>query len=168
MHTNNMGFVKTAGMLAGALKSSDIASGAGGNLPLMPGGTSGPTTISPTFQQSFTPQVSPVFQQLQESPGATLSAQPIQQATGGQYAEGGSSRSPTSPPGLPSTNYPSLPRAALPSRALGFPAFPPEPSILQQQMGADWKIPALIAGAAIVGMGLFMGKRGGRRAFRRR
>lgn len=56
--------------------------------PLAPAPAPAPTapppgpviTVTPTFQQAFTPQVSPVFQQLQDSPYATLSAQPIQQA----------------------------------------------------------------------------------------
>lgn len=48
-------------------------------------------TVSPTFQQQFTPQISPVFQQTQDSPGAQQAATPVQSAPGGQEATGGGS-----------------------------------------------------------------------------
>ncbi|MES9901020.1 MAG: hypothetical protein ABW148_18640 [Sedimenticola sp.] len=43
-------------------------------------------TVSPTFQQDFTPQFSPVIQQQQDSPGAAQSASPEQIATTSQTA----------------------------------------------------------------------------------
>ena len=49
------------------------------------------TTISPTFQQAFTPQISPTIQVTADSPGAQVSSATQQTAPGGQQAEGGSS-----------------------------------------------------------------------------
>lgn len=41
-------------------------------------------TVSPTFQQQFTPQFSPVLQQQQDSPGGAQAAQPSQTSTAPQ------------------------------------------------------------------------------------
>ena len=60
--------------------------------PMMAPAPAGPvytTTISPTFQQAFTPQISPTIQVTADSPGAQVGATTQQTAPGGQQAEGG-------------------------------------------------------------------------------
>lgn len=47
------------------------------------------TTISPVLQTEISPQISPVFQQVQDSPGAVQSATTEMIAPGGMEAEGG-------------------------------------------------------------------------------
>lgn len=57
--------------------------GAGpGPSPMMPSSTN----VSPTFQTQISPQISPVFQQTQGSPGATQAATTTQQNPGAQTA----------------------------------------------------------------------------------
>lgn len=89
--------------------------GSGGATPAMPGApATGPTTVSPTFQQAFTPQFAPVMSQMQESPGARQIGAPTMYAPGGQAAATGVPPTPDmgmppgglSPYGLPAT-YPS-------------------------------------------------------------
>lgn len=55
--------------------------GGGGQpgMPLPPQDTT--TTITPAFQQAFTPQFAPTMQQQQDSPGATQTAKPVQRAS---------------------------------------------------------------------------------------
>jgi len=48
------------------------------------------TTISPVLQTEISPQISPVFQQVQDSPGSVQAATPTMIAPGGMKAEGGS------------------------------------------------------------------------------
>ncbi len=48
------------------------------------------TTISPVLQTEVSPMISPVFQQVQDSPGATQAGAPTMVAPGGMEAEGGS------------------------------------------------------------------------------
>ena len=67
----------------GMLSSGAPGSGGGGESPLV----STTTTISPTFQQSFTPQVSPVIQVSQD--GGSQSASTTQRVLGSQQAKGG-------------------------------------------------------------------------------
>ncbi len=57
---------------------------------------SGGTAVSPVFQTQISPQISPVFQQTQSSPGATQAATATQYMPGGMYGEGGSA--PSAPP----------------------------------------------------------------------
>ena len=62
--------------------------------PAAPAPVAGPvytTTISPVLQTEVSPMISPVFQQVQDSPGATQAATPTMVAPGGMEAEGGSS-----------------------------------------------------------------------------
>jgi len=47
------------------------------------------TTVSPTIQASISPQISPVMTQMQASPGASVTASPLQYQPGGQSAAGG-------------------------------------------------------------------------------
>jgi len=87
-------------MAAGSAYSALQSKGGGGGTDpggLPPGGSPyGPpgatTAISPTFQQSFTPQISPVFTQISDSDGATVAATPVQDAGGGQSARGGNAQ----------------------------------------------------------------------------
>ena len=58
------------------------------------------TAISPTFQQAFTPQISPTIQVTTDSPGARIGATTVQRAGGGQYAAGGGA-------GMPGDGIPS-------------------------------------------------------------
>lgn len=48
-------------------------------------------TVSPVVQTQVSPQISPVFQQVQDSPGASQGASTTQVSPGGQRAEGGGS-----------------------------------------------------------------------------
>lgn len=96
--------IAAAGSVAGSLfgggggASGRGASGAGG------ASTMPPVTISPAFQQSFTPQFSPAMQQQQDSPGATQTANPTQRVTGGQSA-GGPTPGGGSIPGFPQPSF---------------------------------------------------------------
>lgn len=54
-------------------------------------------TVSPTFQQQFTPQFSPTLQQQQDSPGAVQTSVPVQTTTAPQTAST-ESREETPPP----------------------------------------------------------------------
>jgi len=56
-------------------------------------------TVSPTFQQSFTPQVSPVINAQIQSPGARATGAPTQQASTPQRGSGGSN-APVAPSGI--------------------------------------------------------------------
>lgn len=79
-----------------------------------------PITVSPAQQQAFTPQVSPVFQQTQSSPGAVMTASPTQSARTGQEAR--SSGPVTHGAGLPSAGYiPRLPFGPSPALPESFP-----------------------------------------------
>lgn len=83
-----------------AKAGGDGGGGGGGGGTGMPNTT---TTVSPTFQQSFTPQVSPVIQVSQgggEQRGATS-----QVAPGGQQAEGGATETPSGFPSVPGYDY---------------------------------------------------------------
>jgi hypothetical protein len=78
------------------------------------------TAVSPTIQQQFTPQISPVFQQSSGGGSQTASTQQI--APGGQSGQGGSAADAPNPAGTPNAGYgytaPGYsPSAALPSLA---------------------------------------------------
>ena len=87
--------------------------GAPGALPL-PGGGGGPIEVSPSFQQQFTPSISPVFQQIQDSPGAVVGATTTQAGVGEQRA--------TRVPGIPGVPPP-IGAGGLPLTPLGSPTF---------------------------------------------
>ena len=78
-----------------------------------PGSTA--TTISPTIQNQANPQISPVFNFVQDSAGSTQASSPTQLIPGGQSGQGGSSSAGPggSAPSLPPASFPSLP--ALPT-----------------------------------------------------
>lgn len=71
------------------------------------------TTISPTIQASISPQISPVMNQVQSSPGTSISANPMQYMPGGMRGSGGGSAvspygnyaAPGMPSGLPGQPY---------------------------------------------------------------
>jgi len=81
---DNLG-ISPALIAAGTSFASSMMNDKPGGQPMMPQSPS-PTTISPAFQQSFTPQFSPTMQQQQDSPGATQTAIPTQQASTPQIA----------------------------------------------------------------------------------
>lgn len=67
--------------------------------PAPPPPVAGPTyttTISPVLQTEVSPQISPVFQQTQDSPGAVQAGTPTQYKPGGMEATGGGSAAPGS------------------------------------------------------------------------
>lgn len=115
------------GEIAAAVIGSQAGGGGGAG-----GGAGGPspaaaprpdaTTISPAFQQSFTPQISPVFQQTQDSPGATQAATTVQRASGGQSAKGGGTS--TGIPGLDApgaSDFPNPPQLSTFERDFQYP-----------------------------------------------
>ncbi len=67
-----------------------------------PAGTA--STVSPSIQTAISPQISPTFQQVEDSPGATTAATATQYSPGGQTARTGGTRTgrPPAPAGLPS------------------------------------------------------------------
>lgn len=70
-------------------------------MPLPPTETT--TTVSPAFQQAFTPQFAPTMQQQQDSPGARQTAIPTQRAATPQttaIATGEGAMAPLAPPAL--------------------------------------------------------------------
>lgn len=85
--------------------------GSNASVPRQP---SAMTTVSPTIQAQISPQISPVMTQQQSSPGASVSANPMQYMPGGQTAEGGGT---TGAPLSPYGNY----------AAPGFPSGPGAP-----------------------------------------
>ena len=65
-----------------------------------PGGSA--TTVSPTIQTEISPNIAPVFSQMQDSAGATQAATTTQFKPGGMEAQGGSATSQPAPlPGMP-------------------------------------------------------------------
>lgn len=99
--------------------AASVFGGRGGSSPT--GGSSMPgVTVSPAFQQAFTPQFAPTMQQQQDSPGGVQTAVPYQLATGGQTARTGD----PSMPGMPSMPYIPPAAPALPSLRPGdIPSF---------------------------------------------
>lgn len=87
--------------LATAAMSKNGGGGGQPGMPLPPTDTA--TTISPAFQQSFTPQFAPTMQQQQDSPGATQTAIPTQRASTPQttaITTGEGAMAPLAPPTL--------------------------------------------------------------------
>lgn len=113
----------------------------------VPGG--GDITVSPSFQQAFTPQFSPVMQQQQDAPGATQTAAPTQYATGGQTAVTGEGMPPIP---MPSPGLPSY----LPT---GEPEY--QPTFQSQTPGQYQQLLTIgiIAAAAIMIANMYKGKR---------
>lgn len=73
----------------------------------------GSTVISPVIQTRISPQISPVFSQMQSSPGGVQAGTTTQYSPGGMYAEGGSAPIPGA---LPARDY-----APPPVKVGGFP-----------------------------------------------
>lgn len=131
------------------------------------------TTVSPNFQQSFTPQVSPVIQVSSGSGdqrGATS-----QTATGGQEAHGGAGGSAAAsasagPEGATATAEPGY--STLPQREFnapnggGYPA-PASNTVFDrvfqdQNISANWPI-LLVSGIVLTGVVIYMRKRSGKK-----
>jgi len=117
------------------------------------------TTVSPAFQQAFTPQVSPVINAQIQSAGATATGAPVQQASGGQTARGGGSRA--TPGGAPPTANPAPPvDGNFPS-----PFANPfnSPVVTRQTNYVPLMTTAIIAAALLGGVFLFTNKGKGKR-----
>ena len=116
-----MGFIDTLLGAAGALTGGGGTPG-GGMSPVGASQPSGPTatTISPTFQQDFSAQVSPTISPIIGSPGATGGVStPVFAAPGGQHAAGGGTTIPPAQP-MSTPSYmpsPSVAPLSLPSLA---------------------------------------------------
>lgn len=90
------------------------------------------STVSPTFQTQISPMISPVFTQLQASPGATVGANPTQYMPGGMSAEQGlSPYGNFAAPGMPGTTpgiSPMQPYTMDPMTGQWVPVQAPQPS----------------------------------------
>lgn len=76
-----------ASMYSAYANSQNKGGGSSSAAPPAPPAPTSATAVSPTIQQQFTPQISPVFQQ--SSGGGTQSASTQQIAPGGQSGQGG-------------------------------------------------------------------------------
>ena len=136
-------------------KKQQEKSGGGGRQAAPTGGrTSGipgseATTISPTFQQSFTPQISPIMTVSTGSGAVTAST--AQTATGGQQAEGGGTR-----PADPYGRAPARPAASPYARPYPSSTDQPYtlPSAFDFEIKRDWMMPAL--GLLGLGVGVYL------------
>lgn len=135
--------------IAGALKknkSRGAARPASPHLSPSPGNI----TVSPAIQTKISPMISPVFQQVQDSAGAALTAAPSFTDTSGQSAE-------TGQPGRPSASRGFIPRSSFP-RSLApsspfLPSYANSPTVMRQGFGGGMVqkvLPLLIIG----GLGL--------------
>lgn len=130
-------------------------SGAAPPSPSSPGGApsySG-TTVSPAFQQSFTPQISPVFQQTQDSPGATQAATATQYAPGGQAARGGSTAPPSAAGAPGEADFPAVPQLS-PTDTIRSEYFPDAVRDVMRNQPFDWRPVVWVAG---IGAALVLG-----------
>ena len=84
-HANRLAVVPELIEIGAALLGPDGAPAPGAPQPYG-GGGGGSTEVSPTFQQQFTPSISPIFQQIQDSPGAVVGATTTQAGVGEQRA----------------------------------------------------------------------------------
>lgn len=128
----------------GVMPAPDTTGGPGGGQP--GGGVT--AQISPAIQTRISPQISPVFTQMQSSPGAGVVASPQQIAPGGQAAGG--------QPGAMMAPQPDYGYAPAPSPYGG-----PLPGAMQPTRGAagiNWT-PIAVAGIAAIGAMAILGKR---------
>lgn len=126
-------YVEAALVVGEAFFGDDAGAGAPAGGPAPTGPTTGipqpggdVTAISPTFQTQISPQISPVFQQTQASPGAVQAATATQYMPGGMFAEGGSA---TSAPGTSPYGGSSFPDfgGSPPTKYGGLPVSPLDP-----------------------------------------
>ena len=113
-------------------------------------------TVSPTFQQQFTPQFSPVLQQQQDSPGGAQAAQPDQVSTAPQSTVPATSippqiptpiTAPFSAPPLPFT-FPD--REAIPVSIPRQITAPPTQQEKPMEKGKENLIPLILGGAGLL------------------
>lgn len=129
---------------AGAANALSKKNKSGGSArPSQPTRAAGPVTVSPAIQTQISPQISPVFQQTQSSPGASQSAAPSMISRGGQSADTGAP-SPFSP-GI-KRRYPQSPRPG-PTYTAPSPYYPPR----HQQASM---VPTLVKWGVIGGIGI--------------
>ena len=138
-------------------------------------GSASATTVSPTFQTEISPQISPVFSQMQDSAGATQAATTTQYKPGGMSAEGGSATAQPALPGLPPLPAYSPPSPSYfsgPTKSGGLPMTPLDPRGLtsirdmptagtlirdiEQAKGFNWTPVYVIGGVAVVGTLAYM------------
>jgi len=126
-------------------------------------GASTSIAVSPTFQTQISPQISPVFTQLQDSAGATTAATTTQYQPGGMSAEGGSavpaSQMPSSFPdfgGRPPTKFGGLPVSPLdPAGFTDIRSFPDAGSLvrdIRESAPFNWTPVYWVGGLAVVGV----------------
>lgn len=157
---NYMGYVAQAAAAYGAYRQGQQGGGGAGGAG---GGSEGAapapqqTTVSPTFQQDFTAQVSPSIS-VQSGGGGTITSATSQQVTSEQTAEGGGSQ--MAPPGMPGSS-PSMPYR--PTTSFPTPSYSRSttdrsaPLISSTPAGTNWTTIAVI-GLAAVGLLFYMNK----------
>lgn len=123
---HGLGWWQALATAAAQYYTQDQAANNGGAMPsggsgIAPGGPS--TVVSPNIQTEISPQISPVFQQTQSSPGAVQAATATQFSPGGQSGRGGDASS-----------FP-LPAATAPY----LPALPSAPSNYDQYVTRDYR-----------------------------
>lgn len=106
-------------------------------------------TVSPAFQQAFTPQFSPVMQQQQDSPGGTQAATPIQYATAGQTARTGEGM----PGAGPAPSMPYIPQS-------GPISIPEIPTVQQTDKYTGLIQTGILVAGLLAGISMWQGKRG--------
>lgn len=112
---SNLGWWQAVAAAAAQYYAADQAGENGAGMPSGGGGGMSPpmsrggsTVVSPNIQTEISPQISPVFQQTQSSPGATQAATATQYQPGGQSGRGGDASE------LPYSGGPSLPAMTAP------------------------------------------------------
>lgn len=112
--------------------------------------TAGSTTVSPVIQTKISPQISPVFTQIQDSPYATASGAPSMVSTGAQTAETGMP-DPNIPPSLRRRAYAPYDEYGRSTGSTPY-SYYPQPSVVTQQGGGYQE---LIKWGLIGGIALF-------------
>lgn len=91
------------------------------------------TTVSPVIQTKISPQISPVFSQIQDSAGASTYGAPTMTSSGAQTAETGMPPPGAIPPSMRSRTYNPYDEYGRPQGAI--PYYPPEAGVFQQAGG---------------------------------
>lgn len=171
-HCDNLGQYAEAAMeLWSAYKGGDVQPG-GPSGPVPTGSTTGmqqpgatSTAVSPVIQTAISPQISPVFSQMQASPGGVQAGTTTQYQPGGMFAEGGSA--PSAPPISPygasfpdfgssgPTKYGGLPVSSLdPVQFTDIREFPTAGTLIRDIRSSqpfNWTPVYWIGGVALVG-----------------
>lgn len=163
--TQNMGFANFVAAAASEYARKKAAEknqqGGGGSAP---GGDTAPgmmpqqTTISPTFQQDFTAQVSPAINV--QTGGGSITAATQQQVASEQAARGGGTTSaPPGMPGMPPPNVPVSPGSMFPpTSSYQRSIFDRGTPLIQQQPGQTNYTPYIFLGLAGIALLYWMNK----------